>query len=283
MKATSVAPTLCSALMLMMPPAVQAFAYMGQGEHPLPLQPEDTGLAAVTWPDNGTEVPLALDIEPAPYVDSVFAAMEEWNAVDTRLRFVQDAGNAGQPCETRDRINTVGWTSSTCSGDAYGDALALTVVSFRFNNQRQRREISDTDVLVDENRSWVPRASGSSRPGTVDFYRVVLHELGHVLGLEHPDEAGQTVEAIMNSRVSETAALQDDDIRGIVFLYGGAPGTGVAANGTRTESGGGGGADLVLPLTAGLGAAARLISRDKTIRRSRLRRKRVARFRGAGL
>ena len=50
--------------------------------------------------------------------------------------------------------------------------------------------------------------------------RLLMHELGHVVGLGHPDEAGQNVQAVMNSRVDYNE-LQPDDIAGIRALYGG--------------------------------------------------------------
>jgi len=53
----------------------------------------------------------------------------------------------------------------------------------------------------------------------IDVHRVVLHELGHVLGLEHPDEGGQTVSAIMNHMVSDLDTLTADDQLGAQFLY----------------------------------------------------------------
>jgi hypothetical protein len=44
------------------------------------------------------------------------------------------------------------------------------------------------------------------------------------VGLDHPDEKGQRVTAIMNSRVSDIDRLKPDDIRGGQALYGARPG-----------------------------------------------------------
>src|SRR5262249_52768438 len=49
-----------------------------------------------------------------------------------------------------------------------------------------------------------------------------VHELGHMLGLAHPDQAGQKVDAIMNSHISSRYTLSVDDIAGAQSLYGAA-------------------------------------------------------------
>ena len=50
--------------------------------------------------------------------------------------------------------------------------------------------------------------------------RVFLHELGHVLGLNHPDAVGQHVDAIMNSVASNVSQPTADDEAGVQVLYG---------------------------------------------------------------
>src|SRR5207302_892662 len=71
---------------------------------------------------------------------------------------------------------------------------------------------------------------GALRSGSYDIQRVALHELGHALGLAHPDQAGQHVDAVMNSTISDRDALSNDDIAGGQSLYG------TAASPTPTPS-----------------------------------------------
>ena len=52
------------------------------------------------------------------------------------------------------------------------------------------------------------------------FGAFFLHELGHGLGLNHPDTAGQHVVAVMNSIISDQEILSADDIAGGQSLYG---------------------------------------------------------------
>ena len=55
-----------------------------------------------------------------------------------------------------------------------------------------------------------------------DMKRTALHEFGHVLGLDHPDQTTppQTEDAIMTSTVTDIDSLQLDDIYGAKTLYG---------------------------------------------------------------
>src|SRR5207244_5346514 len=56
-----------------------------------------------------------------------------------------------------------------------------------------------------------------------DIRRVLIHELGHALGLDHPDQHGQHVDAIMNSVTSDREMLSKDDISAAQTMYA-APG-----------------------------------------------------------
>ena len=55
------------------------------------------------------------------------------------------------------------------------------------------------------------------------LYRVLLHEFGHLLGLGHPDEAGQMVRTVMDGNALPSDlpdTLQRDDIAGVQALWG---------------------------------------------------------------
>jgi len=177
--------------------------------------------------------------------------MEQWNAVGTPLHF-RVGITAAQPCNN-DGNNATGWRISTCGGNNFGDALAITTRNYRFNNDTGLWEIQDADIILDQSRPWVASFAGPLS-SVQDFRRVMVHELGHMLGLEHPDEAGQDDDAIMNSSVSNIETLQDDDRRGIIFLYGAGSGTATSGNIAVNESSGGsgggvgGGIVLLLPL-----------------------------------
>ena len=145
-------------------------------------------------------------------------ALSLWNPQLNGVQFtvVRDS-TAG--IALRNNTNNVFWDDDVY-GDPFGDAIAYTRWLYRTDNN----QLVEADVVFDRKRSWnsyrgnLRAASGG---GTLyDLRRVALHEFGHVLGLGHPDEHGQSVTAIMNSRVSNVDAVQTDDINGVRAIYG---------------------------------------------------------------
>ncbi|MGI8436533.1 MAG: matrixin family metalloprotease [Chthoniobacterales bacterium] len=141
-------------------------------------------------------------------------ALSTWNTYLNHMQFSWVLASP-LPQAERDYSNSA-FFSSTVYGMAFGSTtLAITVI---FSSGSVRTE---ADVLFNNARTW------DSYEGPLlvkmDFHRVALHEFGHVLGLKHPDENGQQVDAIMNSRISDVDSLTADDIAGAHSLYDSGP------------------------------------------------------------
>lgn len=101
----------------------------------------------------------------------------------------------------------------TVLGDSFGsNVLAVTIYEARGDI------MTEADVIFNLAWHWdIP--DGIPPPDEPAFEPVVEHEFGHVMGLDHPDEHGQTVEAVMNSYLTENAGVESDDYLGMRALY----------------------------------------------------------------
>jgi hypothetical protein len=146
---------------------------------------------------------------------STSAAMDIWNGFLNRSRFVAAAGTAGRGVEG-DEVNQI-FFDSTYYGRSFGpEVLAITNFFIRSDTQ-----LIEADIIFNNVFTWDSYRGSRRSNGVRDMRRVALHELGHVLGLDHPDAKGQSVTALMNSLVGDLDTLADDDIAGAQSLYGG--------------------------------------------------------------
>ena len=110
--------------------------------------------------------------------------------------------------------------ASTIYGQTFGSGvIATTLIHYNGTTMLEGDTVFNSSLLWDSYRGPIQYDS-KKRQYVFDFHRVAIHEFGHTLGLDHPDEAGQTVTAIMNSHTSDLDHLADDDIAGIKWLYG---------------------------------------------------------------
>lgn len=163
----------------------------------------------------------------APFDQSVFDTGADWTATNAGFRFnVVGGGLFNDPCTTPGPCegtgasgdNPVFFTSNVCGRSFGGDVIAQTINCYRLDNGG----IVNAPVFFNSRINWTVY-DGPLIPGATDIRRVILHELGHVAGLNHPDDAGQNVLAVMNGRVSSIDRPQADDVAGMRFVYGGGP------------------------------------------------------------
>lgn len=153
-------------------------------------------------------------------------APDAWNNVMGNLTFQANPQSA--TAVSGDGENTIVF-SSTVFGDSFG-ASTLAVTYYSYSGSI----IQEADVLFNNRKTFNsyrgPLRYDGSGTSIGDIRRVLIHELGHALGLDHPDDRGQRVDAIMNSRTSDRETLSADDIAGAHALYGtAAPATPISA------------------------------------------------------
>lgn len=169
--------------------------------------------------------------------DNVIAAANDWTALGGGFQYqVFRGGTFNEPCgrqgaghactDTGPEGDNPVLFSSTLCGDGFGDIIAQTTNCFDPSSANSR--MVNAPVFFNSNVRWNAYDGLLQGGGIVDLRRVAVHELGHVLGLVHPDDNRQFVSAIMNRRVSDIDRLQEDDANGLRFLYsGGVPPVGV--------------------------------------------------------
>lgn len=177
---------------------------------------DDTGLP-IKWSVNPVVMKIKLGTSPilsdgSNYSTSAQAAMQTWNTILGATQFQGDIVTAGAPVEDNS-LNEMAFTS-TIYGDAFGPNTLAVTTGFYAGNER-----IESDILFNTAKTW-DSYRGALHPAANDIRRVALHELGHVLGLSHPDDAGQTVAAIMNSAITNLDAITSDDTTGAQNLYG---------------------------------------------------------------
>lgn len=179
-------------------------------------------LENVSWTRDRTVVmqlslgpPRALLDGSATFDQVALSALNIWNQYLVHLRLTAIAHSPVPAMENDDEMSVL--FSSTVFGKTFGSGtLAITLLNSR------NGILEETDTLFNTVYNW-NSYRGPLRNGIQDFRRVAIHEFGHSLGLDHPDQHQQQVAAIMNSRVGTFDTVQADDITGARSLYNTGP------------------------------------------------------------
>lgn len=184
------------------------------------------------WASNSITMHLQLGASNGPLLDghaswgaSAEDALNLWSAqiATSKFAIVRDS-TATQAA--RNRVNNVFFSNSI-----YGEAWGSGVLAVTLTYSNSAGQSTECDVIFNSTIGWDSYRGSlrySSSGAVYDFHRVALHEFGHVLGLDHPDQAGQSVAAVMNSRITNLDALTNDDIAGAQSLYGASIGAATA-------------------------------------------------------
>ena len=203
------------------------------------------------WPNGSVNMQLQLGSNSGTLIDGTTSwgqsaeyAMSAWNAVMANFEF-RVTRDSTAPTGLGNRWSNVFW-DSTVYGRSFNSFASPTqtggivAVSMYWQISGVRTE---TDVVFNNTLPWNSYRGAFRRTtsGALlnEFYRTALHEFGHSLGLQHPNDYGQNVSAIMNSTLSDNYTLTADDIGGVQSMYGStAPSApGVPGDFTATSSG----------------------------------------------
>jgi hypothetical protein len=139
----------------------------------------------------------------------------DWNQYLLRLQIYPLRGSNPTGGAFGNGLNNISFGGSL--GGSKLDIDTLAVIDYYYNPSTN--VFVEADTVYNQNIRW-NSYRGPLFWRSMDIRRVMLHETGHMIGLNHPDAAGQQVNAIMNSVVSNTDDLTNDDVTGAQSLYG---------------------------------------------------------------
>ncbi len=161
----------------------------------------------VRWRYNDANRPSSIVVDSAAAVSRIQMAMNQWSAV-CNIQFIYDGATgsaASLASNTRDGVNVIAWGALTgnTTGITYAGASGFTGSAFT---------LDEADTVL--NYQFNPNLDST-----------LVHEVGHMIGLKHSDQAGAVMSGPNtppdhSTTYTQLVALQADDIVGCRSLYG---------------------------------------------------------------
>ena len=145
------------------------------------------------------------------WTDALVAAVDDWNSVSGVFQISLSVGSSSDE-SWDDGRNTVGFSTTVRGYDWPTNLLGIALLAIDSSSCY----IVEADILLNSNLPW----SSNGSPSGYDFQSLAGHELGHALGLDHPN--GVTSNAIMLTFVlypGATIRVQQSDRNGLLYLY----------------------------------------------------------------
>lgn len=209
--------------------------------------PCDAGARNLFWQSRSVAVDGSL-LSPPVFRSLVDTARVRWNESVPTFRF--GTSGDGDFCDEDDGVATLAFSPTGCDGRRLGDALAVTLLRWEMGSGR----------LLDADTVFTPELAESTFSTHQQvFLEVALHELGHVLGLDHSDAcgasgAGTLMRSVLFFDAPRLDRPQDDDVNGARTIYpaGGGEPLPEGANSCAVQPARGAAWQLLFPLVAAL-------------------------------
>jgi hypothetical protein len=187
---------------------------------------DDRGQSTITDSDGGVSATV-----------NAIESNQAWNGAGSGTVINAEAGSVAG-WQLGDGIPMLNFTDPehVCNGNC----LAATFTGFYENRGDGTYRIYDADIVTGSRWDFTSTSEFDGCLGEFFIEGVMVHEVGHVLGLGHTDVSGATMYPSVSSCNNGPASTEQDDEDGLYALYGGGGGSGDGGG----SSGGGASCDL---------------------------------------
>lgn len=174
---------------------------------------DDRGMASIEDGDGGVSATVQAIESPAA-----------WNGAGAGTLVTATAGSVAA-FSTGDGVPMLSFDDpyNACNGNCLAATFTLDYEERGDGSHR----ILDADILANPKPDWTSAAEPGECASEYSIEAVMVHEVGHGLGLDHTSVEGATMYPSTSACDDGGATLSTDDVEGILFLYGGGgPGPG---------------------------------------------------------